>query len=234
MPAAQLPPDLADKPEVRALVAQASEMLASVTTFEVQTTDDYRHAAETLKAVKRRQSELKSLRESITKPMLAALEAARALFRKPESTLAEAEQRLKGAMSEFDAEQERQRQEAQRKLDEAAEKERRRLAQQAGRAAAKGDTDKAAELNERAAMTVAPIVQQERPAISGITRRETWRAEVTDLRALVRGVADGQVPLAAIEPNLSFLHGQARALRAELRYPGVRSVAEKGIASGSS
>jgi hypothetical protein len=233
MPVAQLPPDLADKPEVKALVAQASAMLANAETFEVRTVDDYHQAAETLKAIKGRQGELKTLRESITKPMLAALESVRALFRKPEATLTGAEQLIKQAMATFDEEQERRRRDAQRKLDEAAEKERRRLALQAERAAAKGDADKAAELHERAAMTVAPIAQHDRPTVAGISRRETWHAEVTDLRALVRGIADGHVPLAAIEANQPFLNGQARALRTELRYPGVRAVPAKTIASGS-
>lgn len=227
------PLDIAEKPEVKALAQQAEDMLASATSFKVSTPDDYSLAADRLKAVKARQHQLKTLRESITKPMLAALEAARDLFRRPESLLERAEGMLKQAMSAYDEEQDRQRREAQRKLDEAAERERRRLAQQAERAAAKGNSEKAAELQERAAMTVAPIAVQGRPEVSGISRRETWTAEVLDKRALVRGVAEGVVPLAAIDANQKFLNGQARALRSELRYPGVRAVPKRTIASGS-
>lgn len=233
MPHALSPPEIADQPEVKALVQQASDMLASAETFNVVTAADYEDAAVTLKAVKCRQKELKALRESITKPMLAALDAARSLFRRPEATLEAAEQRIKRSMSDYDDEQERQRREIQRKLDDTADKERRRLEQQAERAAAKGNHGKAVELQERAAMTVAPIAQQDRPLVAGISRRETWHAEVIDLRALVRGVADGHVPLAAVEANQTFLNGQARALRSELRYPGVRAVPERSIASGS-
>lgn len=232
MPAPSLP-EIAEQPEVKAITQQAADMLASAETFKIHTAADYETAAATLQAVKGRQKELKALRETITKPMLTALEAARALFRKPESTLESAEQLLKAAMSDYDEAQERLRREQQRKLDEAADKERRRLEHRAERAAAKGDHDKAAELREQAALTVAPIAQHERPSVAGITRRESWHAEVTDLRALVRGVAEGEVPLAAIDPNLRFLNGQARALRSELRYPGVRAVPEKTIASGS-
>lgn len=229
----QSPPDLAEKPEVKALAQQAEHMLASAEAFKVACAADYDLAAQSLKAVKARQSQLKHLRESITKPMLVALEAARDLFRRPESLLERAEAMLKSAMSAYDEEQDRQRREAQRKLDGAAERERRRLAQQAERAVAKGNVEKAAELQERAAMTVAPIAQIDRPEVAGISRRETWHAEVLDMRALVRGVAEGNVPLAAIEPNQRFLNGQARALRAELRYPGVRAVPKRTIASGS-
>lgn len=232
MPLAQ-PLELADKPEVKALAQQAEDMLANAEAFKIVSAADYQQAAAALKAVKARQKQLTTLRETITKPMLAALEAARDLFRRPESLLATAETMLKRAMSVYDEAQERERREAQRKLDEAAERERRRLAQQAERAAAKGQTDKAAELQERAAMTVAPIAQQDKPAVAGISRRETWHAELIDLRALVRGVADGHVPLAALQANQKFLNGQARALRSELRYPGVRAVPERTIASGS-
>lgn len=233
MPLAPSQPEIAERPEVKALAQQAGDMLARAQAFAIQSADDYMQAAVTLKAIKARQKELKSLRETITKPMLTALEAARDLFRRPESTLNTAESLYKQAIRDYDDELDRQRKEAQRKLDEAADKERRRLAQQAERAAAKGDADKATELRERAAMTVAPIVQQEVPVVSGIARREQWHAEVTDLRALVRGVADGHVPMAAIEANQTFLNGQARALRSELRYPGVRAVPERTIASGS-
>lgn len=232
MPLAQ-PLELAEKPEVKALAQQAQDMLASAEAFQIATAADYQQAAENLKAVKGRQKQLTALRETLTKPMLAALEAARDLFRRPEALLAAAEAMLKRAMSVYDEAQERERLEAQRKLDEAAERERRKLEQQAERAAAKGNIEKANELQERAAMTVAPIVQQGKPAVAGISRRETWHADVTDLRALVRGVADGNVPLAALQANQKFLNGQARALRAELRYPGVRAVPERTIASGS-
>jgi hypothetical protein len=233
MPLAQSQLEIAERPEVKALTQQASDMLASAEAFKVATVGDYEEAAITLKAVKSRQKDLKALKETLTKPMLSALEAARALFHLPESRLERSERLLKQAMSDYDQQQERLRQEAQRKLDEAAERERRQLAQRAERAAAKGDHDKAGALAERAAMTVAPIAQPDRPAVAGISRRETWHAEVTDVRALVRGVADGHVPLAAIQPNKTFLNGQARALRAELRYPGVRAVPERTIASGS-
>lgn len=233
MSAAQPPLELANKPEVKALAQQAEDMLASAEAFQISTAADYQQAAENLKAVKGRQKQLTALRETLTKPMLAALEAARDLFRKPEALLAAAEEMLKRAMSVYDKAQEAERLEAQRKLDEAAERERRKLEQQAERAAAKGNIEKANELQERAAMIVAPIAQQDKPAVAGISHREIWHAEVTDMRALVRGVADGHVPMAALLANQKFLHGQARALRSELRYPGVRAVPERTIASGS-
>jgi hypothetical protein len=229
----QSPLDLAQKPEVRAIVDDARTLLAEAETFRVTNADQYIDAATRLKHVKAKQKDLRGLREAITKPMNAALAAVRDLFARPEGALRSAESMLKAAIDEYDMEIERKRLEHQRKLDEDAERQRRRLEQQAERAAGKGQSDKAAELNERAAMIVSPIVQHESPKVGGISHRETWHAEITDLRALVRGVADGRVPLAAIEANRTFLNGQARALRAELRYPGVHAVPERSIAAGS-
>lgn len=222
-----------DDEEVRALTKVAHELLVGVEAFRLITAIDYLEAAERLKQVKAKQKELKARREKITKPLNEALRSIRELFGKPESALDTAESILKGAISAYDAEQERQRREQQRRLDEAAEKDRQRLLQQAQRAAAKGNSDKAAQLEERASMTVAPIVQHEAPRVAGIARRENWRAEVVDLRALIVAVAEGRVPLAAVQANSSFLAGQARALRGELRYPGVRVMSDKTIAAGT-
>lgn len=64
--------------------------------------------------------------------------------------------------------------------------------------------------------------------IDGISLVEYHDAEVTDLALLVQAVARGAVPLAAIQPNQSFLDAQATSLGAEMTYPGVRVVTTYG------
>ena len=76
---------------------------------------------------------------------------------------------------------------------------------------------------------VAVIPEVVKPA--GVQLRETWRAEVVDFMALVKGVASGKVPPSYLLPNDSLLNQQARALKEELRLPGVKAVKEAGIAS---
>ena len=63
----------------------------------------------------------------------------------------------------------------------------------------------------------------------GVTTRETWSAEVTDLGALVRAVAAGEVPLDAVLPFLPFLNGLARTERGAMAVPGVRPVSKRTI-----
>jgi hypothetical protein len=51
-----------------------------------------------------------------------------------------------------------------------------------------------------------------------------FRAEVVDLAALVRAVADGTVPLAALTPDQAYLDEQAAQAGEALAIPGVRPV----------
>lgn len=62
------------------------------------------------------------------------------------------------------------------------------------------------------------------PKGMGQFMKKTWSAEVTDLMALVKAVAAGQVPIQAIEANSVFLNQQARALKSALNYPGVLAI----------
>ena len=52
-----------------------------------------------------------------------------------------------------------------------------------------------------------------------------WQAEVFDLLALVRAVAEGVVPLAALIPNQEFLDREAARDREALAIAGVRPIA---------
>lgn len=55
-------------------------------------------------------------------------------------------------------------------------------------------------------------------------RQHGWHAEVVDLMALVQAVADGSVPLAALQPNTTWLDDAAARDRQSLGIPGVRAV----------
>ena len=80
---------------------------------------------------------------------------------------------------------------------------------------------------------MAPIIAPTTPKIAGLSTRITYRAELTDKLALVKAVVAGLVPLNAVDPNMTFLNNQARVLKEDLIYPGVRVVQETGIASRS-
>jgi hypothetical protein len=234
----------ADRDEV---TRTASEVVVAAREITVTSQATYTSAATFLKRVKDAQIKLKGKKDGMVRPINQGLKAIRDLFRQPEDELAEAESLVKRQLLGYEAEQEELRREEQRKLDliaarEREDKERRaREAEEKARAEREaGNARKADQLQAKAdllaeasAAVVAPIVQREPPRIAGIASRETWSAVVLDLKALVKAIAAGEVPTLAVLPNQPFLNTQARALKRELAYPGVRAVVEKGIAAGS-
>ena len=55
--------------------------------------------------------------------------------------------------------------------------------------------------------------------------RKNYKAEVVDVMALAKAVVAGTVPLQAIEGNSKFLNNQARMLKDDMKFPGVKVVA---------
>lgn len=73
-------------------------------------------------------------------------------------------------------------------------------------------------------------VEKGTPKVDGVSIREVWSAEVTDLMALVRAVADAKAPLAYLQANKAALNTVARAQKTELNtIPGVRAVCNKTV-----
>lgn len=137
--------------------------------------------------------------------------------------LERAEASLKPALALYQAEQEKIRQAEQRRLEEAnraaAEEERIKDALALVEA---GDKESAnAILNQP--IVVAPVFAPAAiPHIKGMFFRDNWQASVVDIKALLKAVIEGKVPYAAIQANESFLNAQAKQLKAEMDYPGVR------------
>jgi hypothetical protein len=153
---------------------------------------------------------------------------------KIEAPLLDAEKIIKQRMGIFLAEQERLRkleEDRLRKIAE-AEMEEGRLAD-ALAAAEEGNIEESeAILDEVPAFVPPPIIPRTVETGSGISMVERWGATVTDLMQLVKAVAAGTVPLAAIQANTVFLGQQARSLKGEMKYPGVSAFSSNSIASG--
>jgi hypothetical protein len=122
--------------------------------------------------------------------------------------------------------------------------ERAKAEEQASRAAAVAELDAAAAAAkgthktifkaQAKALRTAPLVPRvtepmaEATKIKGVTLREYWYAEVTDLAMLVQAVAAGRAPLSCLQANQEFLDEQADSLRKELSYPGVTATYRHG------
>ncbi len=154
----------------------------------------------------------------------------------------EQEQARRRREAEENARRERERREREERERAAAEEARlkkeaedRRLAEAAA-AEARGDRETAQRLIEAPieTPTVAPrpvfvptAPLPAKPTADGVSFRDTWKAEVTDLMALVRAVATGTQPITLLSANTVALNQMARALKGAMSVPGVRAVNER-------
>lgn len=193
----------------------------------------YAQACEFLKGIKALRSEIAdTFQPHITR----AHESHKALLKEKadaEAPLAEAERIAKSALVTYD-----QQQEQARRAEEArvrAELQRQETERRLAEAVALED---AGELAEAEALIDEPItvpvvaVAPTMPKVSGITYRETWSAEVTDLAALVAYVATRPEFAGLLSANMPALNAQARSLKASLRIPGVKAVCTRDVAAG--
>lgn len=157
-----------------------------------------------------------------------ALEAKKKL----EEPAVRAELAIKGALTAYEQEQARLR----RQAEVLAEKERARLEEEARlqaalEAEARGDRKVAEKILEAphppAPVFTPPAILPAAPKAEGVSFRDQYRAEVTDLILLVKAVAAGEAPIGMLLPNLPMLNQMARALKEELRIPGVRVIADR-------
>ena len=218
-------------PASRELAAEASGFLNASQTFKIATTEQYELAGDRLRGIKALRQKIA---ETFDQHIKRAHEAHKALVKEKsdaEAPLTAAEGIYKRAMLTFQQDQERRRQEEQARAEEAARKEREKLEAQAAKAEERGKVEKAETLRAVATTIATPVIASTTPKVSGISTRSTWRAEVTSKPDLIKAVAAGTVPMAALDPNDTFLNQQARSLKNELNYPGVKAVEEKSLAS---
>lgn len=88
-----------------------------------------------------------------------------------------------------------------------------------------GENDQAEAVLEAATTAPAPIVQAEPDLaeVDGVSTRELWSAEVTDLVKLAKYVAEHPEWASLIEPNMKSLNMLARQQKDALTLPGVRA-----------
>jgi hypothetical protein len=167
--------------------------------------------------------EVKVQVDAIKKPVLAA-------EKEHMNPLEEQKLRLGREITAWDIKVRREREEEERKAREEAEKQARE--EQLMRAV---ELEAAGELQQAEAILdepvyVPPVIIQSvtAPKVAGKVSRVTYKARVTDLKALVRAIADGKAPLGAIEVNESYINKQAANDKENFSMPGCELVRDEG------
>ena len=203
------------------------------TIVSIKTTSDYESAARILLTIKEIRKKIESVFKPIKQKMDAAKKEVMDQEKAADAPLKEAEAWIKPLMVSYDTEQEAIRVAEQRRLQEEARKrdEDERMAA-ALDAEMDGDIMAAEEILNEDAFVPPVIVSKATPTVQGISYREVWKYQVTDIMELVRAVVNGTVPVSAIQANDVFLGQQARSMKSIMNYPGVRVWAEKTLAAG--
>lgn len=175
-------------------------------------------AAGFLKKIKADQKEIKNFFAEMKE---AAAAAHKAICNRENSLLKplqESETLLKDKMSAFWQAQEKLRIEAERKAAEEAAK----LNAAALDAVEAGDEDKAQKLAMESAMKAAGVQVSAPQKVSGISVREGWKWEVTDINA---------IPRQYLIVNEQMLTAIAKSTKGSVSIPGIRFYSEKSIAA---
>ena len=144
-------------------------------------------------------------------------------FTQGDEPLERAESQVKAEVARWDAEQEKLRRElqekAQREAEAAAQAE---IDKQAVFAELSGaDAEQVAAIAAQPVVVVAPPVLPTYEKVSGVSKRENWKARVTDMKKLCAAIGKGLVPVTYVLPNESALNQRAKADRSTLNIPGV-------------
>lgn len=225
--------------------AKVSVVLAQAQKMVVKNNDQLLVVSEFLKTIKALRAEVDQTFDPIIAAAHASHKEACNQKRKVEAPLVQAEGVVKPLIAAYMAAKERERLEEQRRLqrlaDEAAaveeEKKRVALALAAEKA---GDVERAAEIlftePEVPVVAAKVVVRDSRyvvPKTEGVSISTLWVADVVDFEMLVKAVADGKVPMLALQANMVFLGQQARSMKAELNYPGVKATSRANVSARS-
>jgi len=142
--------------------------------------------------------------------------------------LLKAEVFIKSKMMTYLHNQEAIRQEQERKLQVEAEKRRQEALAKAEVAREAGKETKAEKYEDKAAQIVAPILAPTVDKGNAIIKK-LWRAEVYDLTALVKAVAEGKVPITVLEANSVILNNMAKTFKDTMSFPGVKFIGEDNL-----
>lgn len=127
------------------------------------------------------------------------------------------------AKYQYEQEQARQAAEAAER-DRIQKEEEARRAQEAERLAKEDRVEEGLAVLESPTVTAAPVVSSmAAPTVKGVSKAaEKYKATVTNLMDLVKAVAEGKVPLFAVQADERWLNKQANSMKQFLNYPGVK------------
>lgn len=222
---------IAISPDANKQIAGAKRFEAFAADLVIDSADMKAVAAVDLNTIKKLAKDIDETRKTMTKPLDEAKKSIMAFFEPATTSLTKAESIYKQKIIAFDKTEAEKALKLQRELEEKARLQREALEKEAAELAKAGNAEAASIVAEQAQITTAPIVNIAPPKVAGISTRKNWKAEVVDVLALVKAVAEGKAPLELIAPNMTVINRYAKASEDKLNIPGVRAFNDVVIAS---
>lgn len=209
----------------------ATKTADEVSALVISTDEQALCADSMLRNIIARSKELDDRRKALTRPLDEAKKGIMDLFRGPLEVLDKAGRSLKVKLAGY----QEAKAEAARK---AAEEERRRIernaAKRAERLEAKGDAEAADAVRMEAEMEAhaAATTIAEAPAVkTSVSARDNWKAELVDIKALAKAVADGRAPATLLCFSSKDGNAYARATKGTVPVDGVRFYNDRVLSS---
>lgn len=239
-------------PKDNALVAaekantETNNMLFVAESYVIDCADMAEAAADDMNAAVQKAKELNELRLTMTRPLDESKKRIMDLFREPIAVAEKAANTLKNAIGQWHIKEQvrlaeiARKEEAERRAqEELVRAEAQKLEQAKAEAEASGDTEKAEELEQQAmeanhaadSITYYAPVAAPTKTVKGASIRKNWKAEVTDLMALVKAVAEGKASIELLSADMKAINKRAKALEAEFKVPGIRVYNESVVAA---
>ena len=213
--------------------ARTSDIIKEAQALTITNPEQYTKAAHFLKGVKTLGKEIKETFDGPIKAAHAAHKAIVAAKKKHEGPLLEAEGLVKGKISTWtDAESRRMEAEREAKAREGLDMEVARREAEVEALRSVGQNDEADFLESQPVTPPVVQVATETPKVDGVSSRDLWSAEVTDLLMLVRYVAEFPEFIHLLKPNQTAINSMARGQKERLMIPGVQAVKKTVVAAG--
>ena len=218
----------AEKEPENDLEIQVQEKVSAAGLIMIETDQDYIDAGEFLKSVKGKIKGILGIFEPIKKKSLAAHRENLLQHKKLEEPLLSIEKAIKVKMIVWHEKQEAIRLKQQAILDaQARKREEEEILAEAIQAEEDGDHGSVDQILSEPVIPDEVILPTRVARISGQSFSTNYKAEVVDLKELLKAVIAGKVSIMAIKANDVFLNQQAKSLKATFSIPGVKLVKKK-------
>ena len=212
---------------IQKLETEGLSLIQSARAFQVRDAETYQEAGVVVQNVTRFLRAWEAFFKPILESQKIALETSRSQRDKIAVPATEVKRALGGRMEVWDR-AERDRIEAEQKqFAEHAQEEARLGALVAADAQGDEATVSAIAANEQTPVAVFLPPAPEMLKVEGISYRDIWSGEVTDLMQLVQAVAQGRAPLKTVKADQVVINGLAGSLKEALNLPGVRAVSRR-------